>query len=70
MSAHADDKPRWGDYPEKTDLKYIQQLRAKGEWFDGSKPFFKVNLETEKDYAPKYILQHAENFSHLLYPPS
>jgi len=42
MSAQKHDKPRWGDYPEKLNLTYIEGLIQKGGWFDGSKPFIPV----------------------------
>ena len=69
LSAHVDDKPRWGDYPEKTDLNYIQNLISKGEWFDGTRPFLLADWEKEEQYAPQYILEHADSYKNLLYPP-
>ena len=33
LSAQKHDKPRWGDYPEKTDLNYIAELIKTGGWF-------------------------------------
>lgn len=69
LSAHVDDKPRWGDYPEKLDLQYISNLIRTGEWFDGSRPLLAADWEKEAQYAPDYVLSNAANFSHLLYPP-
>lgn len=68
LSAHVDDKPRWGDFPEKLDLNYIHGLIRKGEWFDGTHPFFMSDWEKEEQYAPKYILEHPQEFTQLLYP--
>jgi hypothetical protein len=42
LSAQRHDTPRWGDYPEKTELPYIEELIRRGEWFDGSKPFIPI----------------------------
>ena len=36
-SAQKHDKPRWGDFPEKTDLKYIAGLIREGGWFDDTR---------------------------------
>lgn len=69
LSAHADDKPRWGDFAEKLDLRYISRLIREGEWFDSSRPFVMADLEKEEQYAPKFMLQHPQQFSQLLYPP-
>jgi beta-1,4-mannosyl-glycoprotein beta-1,4-N-acetylglucosaminyltransferase len=70
MSAQKDDKPRWGDYPEKLDLDYISGLIRTGRWFDNSQPFFLVNREQDSLYAPAYILKHKNRFLYLLDPPS
>ena len=70
MSAQKDDKPRWGDYPEKLDLDYISGLIRTGRWFDNSQPFFLVNREQDPLYAPAYILKHKNRFHYLLDPPS
>ena len=42
-SAQAEDKPRWGDYPDKMELGYLQSLIKTGQWFDGQFPFIKVD---------------------------
>ena len=31
LSAQKDDKPRWGDYPEKMKIDYIKSLISKGK---------------------------------------
>ena len=67
LSAQKHDKPRWGDYPEKTDLKYIADLIKTGGWFDDTTPYIRVNEEKEKKfYAPPYILNHRDKFRYLL----
>ena len=71
LSAQKHDKPRWGDYPEKTDVGYIAKLIRIGGWFDDTQPFIKTSPESHpNNYAPKYILDHREKFSYLLDPPS
>lgn len=69
-SAQKDDKPRWGDYPEKMDLGYIAGLIRNGRWFDNSQPFFLVKPEQDRSYAPSYMLEHRNKFSYLLDPPT
>ena len=70
-SAQKDDKPRWGDYPEKLDLKYIEGLIRDGGWFDGSKPFYRAaSVNDDPQYAPPYVLRNKEQFAHLLSPPA
>lgn len=69
-SAQKDDKPRWGDYPEKLDLGYIAGLIRNGRWFDNSQPFFLVKPEQDRSYAPSYMLEHRNKFSYLLDPPT
>lgn len=34
VSAQNGDFPRWGDYPEKLNITYIEGLIARGVWFD------------------------------------
>ena len=72
MSAQADDKPRWGDYPEKTNLTYISGLIRNGGWFDGSHPFiFNGNKAdgSDKFYAPQFMLENYERYKYLLQVP-
>ena len=42
-SAQRHDKPRWGDYPQKMEISYIESLVRDGQWFDGTYPFIRVN---------------------------
>lgn len=70
MSAQKDDKPRWGDFPEKLDLGYISRLIHDGRWFDNTKPFFLAKPEEDRLYAPSYILKHKDRFDYLLNLPS
>jgi len=71
MSAQKHDKPRWGDYPEKLNLTYIEGLISKGGWFDGSKPFIAVKRRSTPSYiyAPQYMLDNEDKFEYLLVPP-
>ena len=70
-SAQKDDKPRWGDYPEKLDLNYIAGLIRDGAWFDGSKPFFRAaSIDDDPNYAPSFVLQNKLQFAHILNPPA
>jgi len=68
-SAQADDKPRWGDYPEKTNLTYIANLIKTGGWFDDSHPFIFNGDTSDKFYAPQYMMQNFDRFRYLLEPP-
>jgi len=67
MSAQKDDKPRWGDYPQKLELKYIKGLIENGEWFDGSRPFILVNSSSDRHFAPAYVLDNSQQFAYLLH---
>lgn len=70
MDAQKDDKPRWGDYPEKLNLKYISSLIADGSWFDGNKPLRKANQTIEgASFAPQFVLSNAHRFQYLLEAP-
>ena len=68
MSAQADDKPRWGDYPDKLELPYLEGLIQKGEWFDGTKTWTFSSDTARKNYAPKYMMNHYDKFKYLLEP--
>lgn len=67
MSAQKDDKPRWGDYPEKLEQEYIEGLIQNGEWFDGSRPFVLTNSSSDRQFAPTYVLHNSQRFGHLLH---
>ena len=69
LSAQKHDKPRWGDYPEKTNLTYIASLIRTGGWFDDTHPFILNDDRSQKFYAPNYMLQNYDKFSYLLEPP-
>jgi len=71
VSAQRHDKPRWGDYPEKLDLDYIARLVEEGEWFDGKRPFIRVDRRKTPDdvYAPPYFLENEDRFEYLMVPP-
>ncbi|XP_040565710.1 beta-1,4-mannosyl-glycoprotein 4-beta-N-acetylglucosaminyltransferase [Lepeophtheirus salmonis] len=67
LSAQKNDKPRWGDYPEKTNLTYIQKLIKSGEWFDGTHPYIRAQ-PLDKYYAPSYVLKNSKKYEYLLFP--
>ena len=71
QSAQRDDKPRWGDFPDKLDLQYIARLIRTGEWFDGNHPFKPVKRETTpvELHAPPFFLENEKRFEYLLEPP-
>lgn len=69
-SAQKDDKPRWGDYPEKTNLSYISSLIKQGRWFDDSQPFFFVRPEDDPQYAPEFFLRNWQRFDYMLTLPA
>jgi len=69
ISAQADDKPRWGDYPEKTEISYIERLIETGSWFDGSRLPMKFTNVTSDDFdAPKYMMDNYKKFKYLMEP--
>ena len=70
-SAQRHDKPRWGDFPEKMELPYIENLVKTGGWFDGENPFLPVDKrKIEGDtYAPEYFRSHEDRFGYLLNRP-
>ena len=70
LSAQKHDSPRWGDYPEKTNLTYIAGLLENGEWFDGTAPFISVKEDEEPNfYAPEFFLKRREKYRYLLDVP-
>ena len=66
LSAQVDDKPRWGDYPEKTNITYIESLIQNGGWFDDKDKHTAVKDSTSKMYAPSFFKRHPERAPHLL----
>ncbi len=71
LSAQKHDKPRWGDYPEKTNVTYIAELIRTGGWFDGTHPYIRVDeaKTPEKVYAPEFMRRNRRQFQHLLELP-
>ena len=69
ISAQNGDFPRWGDYEDKRDLKYIRDLIRTGGWFDGSVQEYPPSDPKEHMYAPKYMLDHYEQYRYLLENP-
>ncbi|XP_062243654.1 beta-1,4-mannosyl-glycoprotein 4-beta-N-acetylglucosaminyltransferase [Platichthys flesus] len=69
VSAQNGDFPRWGDYEDKRDLSYIQDLIRTGGWFDGSLQEYPPVDPKEHMYAPKYMLEHFDRYRYLLQNP-
>ncbi|KAL2086969.1 hypothetical protein ACEWY4_018028 [Coilia grayii] len=69
ISAQNGDFPRWGDYEDKRDLKYIRELIRTGGWFDGSMQEYPPSDPKEHMYAPKYMLDNYERYRYLLENP-
>ena len=71
-SVQRHDKPRWGDFPEKMELPYIEKLIKTGGWFDGAEHPFLLADRQKLDgdvYAPEYFRSHEERFRYLLNKP-
>lgn len=69
LDAPFSDYPRYGDYPGKTEVKYIQRLIKHGLYFDGSKIRNGEVKEEEEDFAPQYILGNRDKFLYLIENP-
>ena len=68
ISAINADFPRWGDYPEKCKIPYIQALVKRGMWFDDKSTMKRCSVNSPM-YAPLYILQHWRKFEYILVNP-
>ncbi|XP_001624997.2 beta-1,4-mannosyl-glycoprotein 4-beta-N-acetylglucosaminyltransferase [Nematostella vectensis] len=71
QSAQNGDFPRWGAMHEKMDYEYIKGLVRNGVWFDGS-PISDLPIadpETDRFYAPRYLLQNFERYKDILVNP-
>jgi len=66
-SAQKDDQPRWGDYAQKLDLKYISQLIATGTWFDAKERFVLTSCSSDRQFAPAYVLNNPQRFAYLIH---
>ena len=60
------DFPRWGDYPEKYDKKYLRGLVKNGRWFDDKSGLEKVPASFQ-GVAPMSILNNKSKYRHLLF---
>ncbi|XP_078286653.1 beta-1,4-mannosyl-glycoprotein 4-beta-N-acetylglucosaminyltransferase-like isoform X2 [Rhinoraja longicauda] len=69
LSAQNGDFPRWGNYQEKRDLRYIRQLIQTGGWFDGTEQEYPPADPKEHMYAPRYLLQNYDRYRYLLENP-
>ena len=68
VSAINADFPRWGDYPQKRKIPYIEGLVKRGVWFDNKSTMKRYSVNSTF-YAPPYILQHWDKFRHILENP-
>ena len=68
ISAFNADFPRWGDYPMKCDLSYIESLIGKGMGFSETSCLSACD-SNQPNYAPAYILQNPKAFQYLLQNP-
>ena len=50
-------------------MKYIESLRRTGYWFDGKRHAIRTDEKLVPDFAPKYVLEHKEEFKELLVHP-
>lgn len=62
-SAQNGDFPRWGDYPEKLNISYIESVVRRGAWFDEKS--FMVKIDAIK-FAPQSVLANRAKYSHLI----
>ena len=71
MDAPFSDWPRYGDYPGKTDPKFIERLIKHGLFFD-RRPIssgVEVSEASDPDYAPPYVLRNQYHYGYLLHNP-
>ena len=68
LSALNGDFPRWGDYPEKANLEYIEGLVRDGGWFGDQKHAHRMKKKSlsEPGFAPSHVMQNLERYSHLV----
>lgn len=68
-SAQAADLPRWGDFPQKKNLTYITSRIWQGIWFDDELRYIPVKNSLDRFYAPRYMLDHPEEYRSILFHP-
>ena len=71
MDAPFSDWPRYGDYPGKTEPRYIERLIKHGLFFD-RRPIRsggEVTAESDPEYAPPYVLRNLRHYKYLLHNP-
>ena len=71
VDAPFSDWPRFGDYPGKTEPKFIKRLIQNGLYFD-RRPIRtggEVNVTSDPDYAPPYVLSNQDHYGYLLHNP-
>ena len=71
LDAPFSDFPRFGDYPGKTEPRYIERLIKHGLYFDGNplRQNGEINATIDEEFAPPYILEHDQQYLHLLVNP-
>ena len=71
LDAPNSDFPRYGDYPGKTETKYITRLIKHGLYFDMShlRNDSGVNQTIDAEFAPPYVLDNRQQFQYLLENP-
>ena len=71
LDAPNSDFPRYGDYPGKTETKYIERLIKHGLYFD-MRPLRNdsgVDERTDPEFAPPYVQKNRGQFQYLLVNP-
>ncbi len=46
--------------------KYSKKLFSIGKWFDGGQPTAIVNETMDPDFAPEFVLSHAQQYKQLI----
>ena len=71
LDAPFSDFPRYGNYPSKTEPRFIERLIKHGLYFD-RRPIRsggEVNETTDPEYAPPHVLANREHYAYLLVNP-
>ena len=70
MDAPFSDWPRYGDYPGKTNPRFIERLIKHGLFFD-RRPISsgEASAASDPEYAPPYVLSNKHHYGYLLHNP-